>query len=373
MLDRLSDAAQGAASGVISAAQSQLSALLSQWTSAQRLYTLEGDGGLSELMVERFSLIDEVSEPYQLSLSTLSLNAQGSPATPARPASHPAHHALGRQRAAARSGLIMQAAQGPSDGGLARYQLSGATLGGPAAPQPPQPRLARQDPGSDHRRRARRCGLPRPRRLAVGRDLGRRQHRRPQRLPGPSPQRRRAPLLRAIPRERPRLHPAPARPGRPGLARRRERARPQRPPTRLLRRQHPLATERDLRRQAGRRRHPFPPRRCGGATRRHPELRRPAPTHPRGQRHPAMGLPRQTRHHRRVHERPPLRQPTHPGHRPLAAALRPETAPPPTPANAPAPRPNTAPPATSRPTRPATRPGSPAAPCAPCVLANGSS
>ncbi|MBT9524379.1 MAG: hypothetical protein IV105_03905, partial [Rhizobacter sp.] len=46
MLDRLSDAAQGVASGVISAAQSQLSALLASWTSAQRLYTLEGAGGV---------------------------------------------------------------------------------------------------------------------------------------------------------------------------------------------------------------------------------------------------------------------------------------------------------------------------------------
>ena len=123
MLDRLSDAAQGAASSVISAAQSQLSTLLASWTSAQRLYTLEGSAGVSELMVERFSLVDEVSQPYQLSLSALSLNARvrlqsllGQRVT--------LHTTLSDGSRTRRSGIVMQAAQGPSDGGLARYQLS---------------------------------------------------------------------------------------------------------------------------------------------------------------------------------------------------------------------------------------------------------
>ncbi len=112
MLDRLSDALQ-----------TQLSALLASWTSAQRLYTLEGGGGVSELMVERFSLIDEVSQPYQLSLSTLSLNARV-PLQPLLGQRVTLHTTLSDGSRSQRSGLVMQASQGPSDGGLARYQLT---------------------------------------------------------------------------------------------------------------------------------------------------------------------------------------------------------------------------------------------------------
>src|SRR5688572_12946525 len=68
MTDRLSDLAH--------AASSSLSSLLAGWTRAQRLYTLEGEGGVAELMVERFSLADAVNEPYRLQLHTLSLHAQ---------------------------------------------------------------------------------------------------------------------------------------------------------------------------------------------------------------------------------------------------------------------------------------------------------
>ena len=123
MFDRLSDAAQGAASSVIGAAQAQLASLLAGWTSAQRLFTLEGEGPVSELMVERFSAVDTLSEPFLLSLSTLSLNTHIQP------------HALLGQRVtlnatlsdgsrSKRSGLVFHAAQGPADGGMVRYRLT---------------------------------------------------------------------------------------------------------------------------------------------------------------------------------------------------------------------------------------------------------
>ncbi|MEO8154492.1 MAG: type VI secretion system Vgr family protein [Rhizobacter sp.] len=123
MLDRLSDAAQGAASSVIGAAQAQLASLLAGWTRAQRLYTLEGAGPVSELMVERFGAVDAISEPFELSLSTLSLNT------------HLDLQALLGQRVVLRttlsdgsrtqrSGLVFHAAQGPADGGFVRYQLT---------------------------------------------------------------------------------------------------------------------------------------------------------------------------------------------------------------------------------------------------------
>ncbi|MEY2891872.1 MAG: hypothetical protein RJA98_1780, partial [Pseudomonadota bacterium] len=54
MIDRLSDAAHSASSAL----QSQLSQLLAGWGSAERLYTLAGEGQVAELMVERFSAVD---------------------------------------------------------------------------------------------------------------------------------------------------------------------------------------------------------------------------------------------------------------------------------------------------------------------------
>ncbi|WOB11346.1 hypothetical protein [Piscinibacter gummiphilus] len=66
MTDRLSDVAH--------AFTSSLTSLLATWTSAERLYTLEGDGELRDLMVERFSLIEAISNPYRLQLHTLCLH-----------------------------------------------------------------------------------------------------------------------------------------------------------------------------------------------------------------------------------------------------------------------------------------------------------
>ncbi|MBC7955121.1 MAG: phage late control D family protein, partial [Cytophagales bacterium] len=123
MFERLSGAVQSGASNVIAAAQAQLTALLANWMSAQRLYTVDGSAALGELMVERFSAVDTISEPYQLSLSTLSLNAHialqsllGQRLT--------LHTTLSDGNRTQRSGLIFNAVQGQSDGGLARYQLT---------------------------------------------------------------------------------------------------------------------------------------------------------------------------------------------------------------------------------------------------------
>src|SRR5512139_905388 len=122
MRDRLSDAVQGAVGSVRGAIEGQLAGLLAHWTSAQRLYTIEGEGPLRDLMVERFSLVDTVSQPYRLQLHTLSLH------TGIRP-----HELLGQRvtlnatladgSKSARSGLVFEAHEGGADGGLVRYRL----------------------------------------------------------------------------------------------------------------------------------------------------------------------------------------------------------------------------------------------------------
>ncbi len=120
MFDRLSDAVRG---GVLSGlASSALSSLLASWTSAQRLYNLEGSGQLSDLMVERFSVVDTVSTPFQLQLHTLCVHNRIRPqsllgqritllATLADGTRH------------RRSGLVFEARDGGADGGLVRHQL----------------------------------------------------------------------------------------------------------------------------------------------------------------------------------------------------------------------------------------------------------
>ncbi|MEY2892640.1 MAG: hypothetical protein RJA98_2548, partial [Pseudomonadota bacterium] len=118
MFDRLSDAAHSAGHAL----QNQLAQLLAGWGSAERLYTLAGEGQVAELMVERFSAVDALSDPFQLHLTTLSLNAHidllallGQRIT--------LRTTLSDGSRSSRSALIVQAAQGPSDGGLARFEL----------------------------------------------------------------------------------------------------------------------------------------------------------------------------------------------------------------------------------------------------------
>jgi Rhs element Vgr protein len=123
MLDRLSDAAAGLARGMTSALQAHLARLLDQWLPAQRLYTLQGEGGLGELMVESFTLDEALNRPFHLELTTLAMNASVD------------LHALIGQRVSLlttladgsrtpRSAVVMRARQGAADGGFARYHLS---------------------------------------------------------------------------------------------------------------------------------------------------------------------------------------------------------------------------------------------------------
>lgn len=122
MRDRLSDAVQGAMGSARNAIEGQLAALLADWTSAKRLYNLQGSGQICDLMVERFGLVDGVSRPYELRLHTLSLHNRIRP-----------HQLLGQRVTlkttladgshSERSGLVFEARDGGSDGGLARYQL----------------------------------------------------------------------------------------------------------------------------------------------------------------------------------------------------------------------------------------------------------
>ncbi|HEY0821743.1 MAG TPA: type VI secretion system Vgr family protein, partial [Rhizobacter sp.] len=122
MRDRLSDAAHGAVGSMLGGLDGALASLLASWTSAQRLYNLEGEGQLGDLMVERFSLVDTVSAPFELQLHTLCVHNRIRP------------QALLGQRATLlttladgsrhrRSGLVFEARDGGADGGLVRHQL----------------------------------------------------------------------------------------------------------------------------------------------------------------------------------------------------------------------------------------------------------
>jgi type VI secretion system secreted protein VgrG len=126
MRDRLSDAAQGAVStalgSTLSGLDAALGSLLASWTSAKRLYTLEGEGQLDELMVERFSVIDTVSAPFQLQLQTLCLHNRirlqgllGQRVTLCSVLADGSQHR--------RSGLVFEARDAGADGGLVRHQL----------------------------------------------------------------------------------------------------------------------------------------------------------------------------------------------------------------------------------------------------------
>ena len=116
------DAQGGDTGGVRQTLQGRLAEILSGWDTQTRLYTLEGEGQIPRLMVERLRCVDALSDSFRLHLSCLSLDA------------HLDLHALLGQRVtlhttladggrSSRSALILQAVQGVSDGGLARYEL----------------------------------------------------------------------------------------------------------------------------------------------------------------------------------------------------------------------------------------------------------
>lgn len=121
--DRLSEGLNQGLNELSQRAQQMLASLVARWTSAQRLYTLEGEGGVSELMVESFTAREAVNEPFQIRLQALSLNA------------HIDLHALLGRRVtlnttladgsrSRRSAVVMRAEAMGADGGLARWRLT---------------------------------------------------------------------------------------------------------------------------------------------------------------------------------------------------------------------------------------------------------
>ncbi len=68
MNNRLSDAT--------TSVQSHLAGLIAGWTQSKRLFNIEGDGLVAELLVEKFIAIDSISEPFTVQLTVLTLNAQ---------------------------------------------------------------------------------------------------------------------------------------------------------------------------------------------------------------------------------------------------------------------------------------------------------
>ncbi len=68
MIDRLSDA-------ISNTPLSQLQGLLAGWMQSKRLYNIEGDGPVADLLVEKFISIDSISEPFAVQLTALTLNA----------------------------------------------------------------------------------------------------------------------------------------------------------------------------------------------------------------------------------------------------------------------------------------------------------
>lgn len=118
-------------SGMLTSALSQalpqaLEAVLQQWQTHTRLYTLavpgRAQGALADLMVEGFVLVDDLSQPYTLHLHTLSRDATlPLEQLHARPVTLVTRLADGRE--ARRSGYVTEAIAQESDGGFARYTL----------------------------------------------------------------------------------------------------------------------------------------------------------------------------------------------------------------------------------------------------------
>lgn len=115
MNDRLSD--------VITRLPSPLADLLASWTQSQRLYNLEGDDPVADLMVEQFTLIDTVSEPFVLQLTVLTLDAQ-LPLQALQLKRLTLSTRLSDGSLNKHSGLIAEATQLGADGGFQRLQLT---------------------------------------------------------------------------------------------------------------------------------------------------------------------------------------------------------------------------------------------------------
>ncbi len=88
-----------------------------------RLFRLEGDGALGELLVEAWSLREALDEPWVLELSTLGLDA-GLDLQALLGAKATLRLALADGSLLPRSGIVFAAASEQADGGFARYRLT---------------------------------------------------------------------------------------------------------------------------------------------------------------------------------------------------------------------------------------------------------
>ena len=88
-----------------------------------RLFRLEGDGALGELLVEAWSLRETLDEPWTLELSTLGLDA-GLDLQALLGAKATLRLALADGSLLPRSGIVFAAASEQADGGFARYRLT---------------------------------------------------------------------------------------------------------------------------------------------------------------------------------------------------------------------------------------------------------
>jgi len=114
MNDRLSDA--------ITSAQSQFANLLANWTQAKRIYNVRGGGQINDLLVERFTLVDSISEPFVLQLNALTLDSGISlKALLSQPLTLTT--ALSGGDLKKHSGLVFEAKMLEGDGGFQRLQL----------------------------------------------------------------------------------------------------------------------------------------------------------------------------------------------------------------------------------------------------------
>ena len=121
-----SSSLSGGLSSIQPAAQGALAALIGQWGTDTRLFTLSAPNGQStlpvELMVERFVLHEAVSQPFTLYISALVLDAHVElKSLTARPIT--LHTTLADGSRVRRSGYVRQADALESDGGFARKGL----------------------------------------------------------------------------------------------------------------------------------------------------------------------------------------------------------------------------------------------------------
>jgi type VI secretion system secreted protein VgrG len=116
MNDRLSDA--------ITSAPSKLAAsLLSGWTQAKRIYNVTGTGPVNDLLVEHFTAVDTIGEPFALRLNVLTLDT-GISVHALLGQTLTLRTALSDGGAKTQTGLVFEALKLEADGGFQRLQLT---------------------------------------------------------------------------------------------------------------------------------------------------------------------------------------------------------------------------------------------------------